>query len=320
MRFTVVICTWNRCASLAQSLDSLAAVRVPAGSSVETLVVDNNSNDATQQVVEQRCAAWPLGSLRYLFEGRQGKQFALNTAIESSAGEVLAFTDDDIVFPPDWLEAAKDVFSDTAVELAGGRTLIDWPSDGKPAWYQDDMLAILAGVDLGPERLDPAPPHYAPGGSNMFVRRSLFERIGRFDERLYRHMDHEFGIRSQAQGTRVAYDPRLTVSAPVDPTCLTQRYFRRWSFKAGFARSGGAAAVAYRWPKVPLWIYRQMLEDWLSIHVLNGRASGSAQSFGRELRLWRAWGTVANAWHAFLRPASHAEWVKAHSQKKANLY
>ncbi len=319
MRISVVICTWNRCASLAQALDSLAKVVVPSGCEVETLVLDNNSTDQTHTVVSEREAAWPLGSLRYLFEGRQGKQFALNTGIAQSTGQLLAFTDDDIAFPANWLDLAVELFSDSAIELAGGRTLIEWQLEGPPSWYQNDMLAILAGVDLGPQRLDPVPPHYAPGGSNMFVRRSLFERVGGFDEKLYRHMDHEFGLRCLSQGARVVYEPRLTVYAPVDPAVLTQRYFRRWSFKAGFARSGGADAVKSRWPEVPLWMYRQMLEDWFAIRSPWPRQS-EAERFGRELRLWRVWGTVANAWHAFLKPADHAAWVKRHSQKQANLY
>lgn len=320
MRFSIVICTWNRCATLAQSLHSLSYVRVPAGSLVETIVVDNNSSDATRQTIEQLQPDWPLGQLRYLFEGRQGKQFALNTAIEHSSGEVLALTDDDIVFPRDWLEAAVAVFSEPGVELAGGRTLIVWPPEGPPDWYQNDMLAVLGGVDLGKQRLDPAPSHYAPGGGNMFVRRGLFDRVGRFDERLYRHMDHEFGTRSQATGTRVVYDPRLTVHAPVDTACLTERYFRRWSFKAGFARSGGAAAVEQRWPQVPLWVYRQLAEDWVFSRFGSRRAAELSHRFARELRMWRAWGTVANAWHAFAFPKSHAQWVQDHSQKKSNLY
>lgn len=319
MRISIVICTWNRSSSLAMSLDSLAQVRTPVGTSVETLVLDNNSNDDTRQVVEQRQTGWPFGTLHYVFEGRQGKQFALNTGIGQSSGELLVFTDDDIAFPGDWLEVAVDVFCDRNVELAGGRTLIQWQPEGPPLWYQDDMLAILAGVDLGPERLDPAPANYAPGGSNMFARRGLFNRMGLFDEKLYRHMDHEFGLRCQARGARVVYEPRLTVHAPVDPAVLTKRYFRRWSFKAGFARSGGAAAAEERWPQVPLWLYRQLLEDWLAARFRRGKGT-HASRFAGELRMWRAWGTVANAWHAFLRPSRHAAWVKEHSQKKANLY
>lgn len=320
MQISIVICTWNRSASLDEALESLSRVRAPAGCLVETLVLDNNSSDDTRLVVERRQTAWRLGALRYVFEGRQGKQFALNTGIAHSVGELLAFTDDDIKFPVDWLEAAVAVFADPAVELAGGRTLIEWQPEGPPRWYQNDMLAILAGVDLGAEEMHPAPSHYAPGGSNMFVRRSLFDRVGLFDEKLFRHMDHEFGLRCQAQGARVVYTPKLTVHAPVDPAVLTQRYFRRWSFKAGFARSGGVAAVEERWPQVPLWLYRQLLEDWLATRFSAARAPEDPAHFARELRMWRAWGTVANAWHAFLRPARHAAWVKNHSQKKANLY
>ena len=321
MYISIIICTWNRCASLAQTLSSLSLINVPKNCVLETLIVDNNSSDGTRNIVEQWAISWPLGALLYKFESRQGKQFALNTGVEISRGELLAFTDDDILFSDNWLQVAAELFEDSNVDLAGGRTLIDWPSSGAPAWYQEDMLAILGGVDLGVDQLNPAPSNYVPGGGNMFVRRSLFQRVGLFDERMYRHMDHEFGTRSQASGALVVYDPRLTVRAPVDPACLTKRYFQRWSFKAGFARSEGTTAVHNRWPTVPLWIYRQFAEDWIATRF--GSKSGKSESpqfFARELRMWRAWGTIANDWHAILSPSNHEQWVRKHSQKQANLY
>jgi len=236
-----------------------------------------------------------------------------------ASNPVLAFTDDDILFPPDWLLQVQRLFDDPGVDLAGGKTLVTWGPRGRPEWYADDMLAILAGVDLGDARLDPSPPHYAPGGSNLIARRLLFERVGGYSETHFRHMDYEFGIRCQQRGVRVVYDPALVVYAPVDERCLTKRYFQRWSFKAGIARDGGIDAVERRWPAVPRWIYRQLVEDLL-YGAAAGRRAPADVAFARRLRAWRAAGTIANAWHAWLRPRRHREWVEERSQKKNNLY
>ena len=314
---TVIICTWNRADQLRTTLQSLSGQQCEAGLDVEVLVVDNNSKDQTRTVVEEAQPRWAVGTLRYLFEPRQGKQFALNSGIGAAQHAVLAFTDDDILFPRDWLLQIQRVFTDPGVELAGGKTLIDWTGVQRPAWYNDDMLAVLAGVDDGDQRLDPAPQTFAPGGSNLIARRSTFERYGRYSEAHFRHMDHEFGTRCHAEGARVVYDPALEVHAPVDSACLTPRYFLRWAFKAGIARTGGIKAAGQR-PRVPLWMYRRFMED--AIALLFEMLPGTPEVFAQRMRKWRDMGAIANAWHAWLMPRGHADWVKRRSQKSSGIY
>ena len=50
---TVLICTFNRAAMLAETLDTLAATRA-ATLRWNVIVVDNNSSDATRDVVTSR--------------------------------------------------------------------------------------------------------------------------------------------------------------------------------------------------------------------------------------------------------------------------
>ncbi len=130
-------------------------------------------------------------------------------------------------------------------------------------------------------------------------------------------MDHEFGMRCHDKGARVVYEPRLVVHAPVDQTCLTARYFQRWAFKAGIARTGGIQAAGKR-PAVPLWMYRRYLQDVLGL--IHRSSPGSPEVFGRRMRMWRDMGAITNAWHGWLLPSTHAEWVKRRSQKVDNVY
>ena len=313
---TVIVCTWNRAESLRTTLLSLQQQALPDGLAVEVIVVDNNSQDGTRAAVEAMQGGWQVGALRYLFEARQGKQFALNTGIGASAGQVLAFTDDDILFPAGWIAAIDRLFAAGPVELAGGKTLLSWPDTGIPPWYADSMQAILGGVDLGEQLLAPPPAGYAPAGANLVARRSLFDKVGAFSEAHFRHMDYEFGLRAAAAGVAVVYDPALLVWAPVDPGMLSLRYFRRWSFKAGFGAAGRGMAS---FMGVPFWIYRRLLQDllaWPFERLL--RAPDVA--FARELRIWRGWGAVASSWYEKMWPRQYPQWVERYSQKKKNLY
>lgn len=314
----VIICTWNRAASLRATLLSLQE-QAAQGISVEVVVVDNNSKDDTRAVAEELADGWRLGPLRYVFEARQGKQFALNAGIAASSAALLAFTDDDILFPPGWIEAVAAAFADPRVELAGGRTLLAWPEGGAPRWYDDSMGAILGAVDLGARPLLPPPPGYAPAGANLVARRSVFERVGVFSERHFRHMDYEFGMRCTRLGIGVAYAPGMEVLAPVDPAMLSRRYFRRWSFKAGISGRDEDAPGVSTLLGVPRWVFSQLAGDLLS-YPLDLLARPANRAFARELRIWRAAGTISSRWYARLWPETYPQWVEHYSQKKKNLY
>lgn len=313
---SIVICTWNRADLLRHTLESLQQQAGCAPSEVEVIVVDNNSSDNTKTIVDKFVPGWMLGKLLYLFEPRQGKQFALNRGIAASQGQCVAFTDDDILFPTDWVKNIRQFFAERDVSLVGGRTVIEWPPSGPPGWYSDSMKAVMACVDLGDTLLLPAPADFAPAGNNMVARQDLFKRVGLFSESHFRHMDHEFGIRCQRAGERVAYAPSLTVLAPVDEVILTKQYFRRWAFKAGIAKDESVGAAAGP-RKPPLWMYRRCFEDGV-LGILLAPLRSPRAAFEREFRFWRFWGAISKYWHQLLFPSSHAGWIQNHSQKKNN--
>ena len=99
MRITVILCTLNRCQSLAETLESIAISTLPDSVDWEILVVDNNSTDHTREVVEEFGRRYP-DRFRYIFEPRPGKSYALNAGIREAQGEILAFTDDDVTVEP----------------------------------------------------------------------------------------------------------------------------------------------------------------------------------------------------------------------------
>lgn len=99
---SVIICTYNRHESLKDTLNSLITQERDGSFDYEVIVVDNNSNDETKRIVN----AYELQAndkLKYLFEPKQGKSYALNRGILESRGEAIAFTDDDAVADRNWV-------------------------------------------------------------------------------------------------------------------------------------------------------------------------------------------------------------------------
>lgn len=155
---SILIATYNRGQNLRATLEILLGQETGLEFGYEVLTVDNNSTDRTKEIIESFSSRWE-GRLKYLFEPKQGKCFALNRAIKASKGQIIAFTDDDCLPEKQWLHKIWSYFSrNPLTDGISGRVI--W-EDGKP-WFKTNN--ILRG-----------------SGLNMAFRKSLFEEIGYFD-------------------------------------------------------------------------------------------------------------------------------------------
>lgn len=130
---SVIVCTYNRVDQLRVALDSLLSQKgIGDYSQVELLLVDNNSTDLTRQAVLETRQAAPF-DIRYIFEARQGKSVALNTGIANAKGDLLAFTDDDVVADEQWIASIFEAERKYPHLVFGGKVLPLWP-DSVPDW------------------------------------------------------------------------------------------------------------------------------------------------------------------------------------------
>ena len=125
MNLDVVIATHNRCALLEKALSSLQGATVPAGLQVAITVVDNNSSDQTAQVVRTIASRSRL-PVKYLFEPRPGKAFAINTGVASIDGDLVGFIDDDEQIDSAWYAHILEAFQDATVDFIGGPYIPQW--------------------------------------------------------------------------------------------------------------------------------------------------------------------------------------------------
>ena len=128
MRFSVIICTRNRAASLRETLEAVFDQVPNQEISFEVIVVDNGSTDATKPLVAEFLATLPdrhYGNLKYCYESQPGLSYARNRGLEEATGEVIVFTDDDILPESIWLEQIRREFiNDPELHLFGGRVLL----------------------------------------------------------------------------------------------------------------------------------------------------------------------------------------------------
>jgi len=237
MKATVIVCTYNRCDTLAKTLESLAASTIPDSAEWEIAVVDNNSSDRTRQVVEDFSRRFP-GRFRYTFEPRQGKSFALNRGIRETQAEVLAFTDDDVIAETGWLwNLTKNLFSGEW-QGAGGK-ILPLNTAPIPDWIPRDTYGVLWGsFDLGDESCDIS---LAPYGANMAFRRDVFEHglfrtdIGPGVEgaRSTNCEDQNIGEGVLRRGGKLRYEAEAIVRHPFDTQRINRKYILNRFFQMG---------------------------------------------------------------------------------------
>lgn len=320
---TVILCTYNRCQILSQALESLAASRLPPSVQWEVLVVDNNSNDQTREVVQDFSRRYP-GRFRYLFEAQQGKSYALNSGIRESHGAILAFADDDATPEADWLWNLTAALQDGKWAGAGGRIVPVWPGP-LPGWLSTGdphTMGPFVAFDLGPE---PGPLTRPPYGANMAFRRSAFQKYGGFRTDLgprpgseIRREDIEFAERLLAGGEQLRYEPGAVVHHPVPEHRMKKSFVSRWWFWYGYsevAESGAPSQIRWRLGGVPLYLFRRLVR-WVLQWMISTIPS---KRFSCRRNVWYISGTILACYRGVRRqnmhPMAQAEAPGEDSQK-----
>jgi glucosyl-dolichyl phosphate glucuronosyltransferase len=267
MDISVILCTYNRCDSLRRVLDSLCTVKGVTSIAWELIIVDNNSKDQTKEVVESFINAGGK-HIRYLFECRQGKSFALNSGIEAAKGEILAFTDDDVTVHPQWLWEIKKIF-DTYDCLGVGGKIIPVIETEFPSWMslKEPFLGPLVAYDLG---IEPCTLRKTPFGANMAFRKNVFQKYGLFRTDLGpvkgnpmgKGEDSELSSRLLSAGEIMMYAPDALVYHPAEKERMQKKYYTEWFYNLGrstMMRSDQPPEGIVYWFGVPRYLLRRIL-------------------------------------------------------------
>ncbi len=213
---SVVVCTRERPDDLRKCLESLRRLD-PAPT--EIIVVDNAPrSDATRRVVES------MPGVRYVVEPQPGLSVARNTGLRHSIGDLVAFTDDDVLVHAGWVGRLRAAFAEPAVMAVTGLILpaeLDTPAQ---LYFEQNHAGFGRGYralsfDLGffeRMRRYAVPVWQLGAGANMAFRRRVFEEVGGFDERLGAGAsgcseDSEMWYRILAGGGHCRYEPTAVV-------------------------------------------------------------------------------------------------------------
>jgi glycosyltransferase involved in cell wall biosynthesis len=192
-KFSIVTCTWNSAATLA---DTLASVQRQTCRDVEHIFVDGGSTDGTLDMI----AAYP-GNKRVLRDVGGGISRAMNQGIEAATGEYVAHLHSDDYY------ATDDVLATVAERF--DREQVDW--------VFGTVQVLKDGQLVPPHALLPfSYRSFAAGRAwvahpAVFIRKSAFARVGMFDERLKYAMDVDLWLRLGRVARPATVDRPLTI-------------------------------------------------------------------------------------------------------------
>lgn len=196
--FDLVVATVGRVAELGRLLDSLAAQTHRA---FRVLVVDQNEDDRLATTL----ARADLDLVR--LTSPPGLARARNAVLTELESDVVAFPDDDCVYPPELLERVAARFrAELSLDGLSGRTA-DREGRADKGWGHEATVLQKANV------------WNLVASAGIFLRRAVVDRVGRFDERLglgsgtpYTCSEEtDYVIRALAAGARIEYDPTLVI-------------------------------------------------------------------------------------------------------------
>lgn len=276
MTISIIICTYNRCESLKDTLDSLLNQENDGSLDCEVIVVDNNSKDKTKETIEHYLSQFN-GRLRYVLELNQGLSYARNRGIKESKGHIVAFTDDDVILDKNWLNNIARCFNDYHCDGIGGRILPLY-NKNTPQWIKENndilngpILLYDYGENVTSYRAAELLPFF---GANMAYKRECFARFGLFRTDLGVGQgkigeDTEFFKRLEKAKMNLYYCGNALVWHKVKNSRLTLKYIAKWWIASGrYAVTKdfgeiGKNTICYS--GIPRWLIKEALKDSFSI-------------------------------------------------------
>lgn len=208
-RASIIIVSYNGRRFLGKCLASVLQQNYP---NYEVLVVDNASSDGSVEFVEQE-----FSTVRVIRnETNLGFGGANNVGASRATGEYLAFLNQDTVVEPDWLaELLTPLEEDPEAALATSKILLMAQPDkintcGNQTHYTG--LSFCRGVGQPADNFDQLEIVDAVAGAAFLIRKSVFEKIGRFDERFFLYMeDIDLSWRARLAGYTCLYVPNSVI-------------------------------------------------------------------------------------------------------------
>lgn len=266
----VVISTRNKASVLKKTLFSYLSLKAP-NCGWKIIIIDNASTDNTGFVISNMESKLPL---MHVYENNIGKNVALNSAIKYFNGDLIVFTDDDVLPNSNWLiQYERLMLNFPDYDIFGGRILPLWPDS--PPVHILESIPLGAAYAVHPESInDGLVDSSLIWGGNMAVRSKIFSNGYRFNEHVgpacgsyIMGSESEFLRRLSDDGYKSYFSNALTVLHQIDSSQLKLSWIWKRAVKSGkgsnFNKINNSYKSRYNIFRYPRWILKRILVNIL---------------------------------------------------------
>lgn len=220
----VCICTFRR-PSIAATLRSIAAQRLPPNLKLRVIIADNDTSPTRQEEIEAVCRSCGIEYL-YVHAPEKNISTARNACLAHARSDWIAFIDDDETAAPDWIARLVEMRADRQCIFGVSRAVYEQAS-ASPWMIEGDFHSHFVGPRDG-----------AHNGStcNVLIDRVFVARHGiQFREELGRigGEDTMFFHDLLDRGAAFGYVPEAIVHEPVPANRATLRWLLRRRYRSG---------------------------------------------------------------------------------------
>jgi glucosyl-dolichyl phosphate glucuronosyltransferase len=226
-KVSVIIPTYNRAHLIHLTINSFLNQSYPV-QLYEIIVCDNNSTDSTKKTVHKIINGNP-GRIKYLFEQRQGVHYARNSAAKVATGDILYYTDDDMIADENLLGEIIKIFElDSKIASVTGRVLPKWEVE-PPKWIRKLCYNSLLSLNDPPEDLIISNNDCNVFSCHQAIKKDVFFATGGFNPENTAGEwigDGETGLNIKIKnlGYKFGYNGRSIIHHIIPPQRMTQSY------------------------------------------------------------------------------------------------
>ena len=171
---------------------------------MEVLVVDGGSQDRTREIGSEFSSRYPL--IELLDNPKLSAPAGLNLGIREARGDIVIRVDGHCLLEADYVSQCVRCLRETGADNVGGLM----KAVGQDYVSQVIALAISSLFGSGGSKF-----HYADREQYVDTvylgafRRSVFDKVGLFNEKLVRNQDYELNYRIRAAGGKVFLSPAI---------------------------------------------------------------------------------------------------------------
>jgi glycosyltransferase involved in cell wall biosynthesis len=205
---SIIVPVRNEAEFIERLIEALFSQNYPLGQ-LEVIVAEGMSTDGTREILTGRCQR-EYPRLIVVDNPERIVPTGLNRAIEIARGDVIIRIDGHALIAPDFIRQNVELLAEHPEAWSVGGPI---RHAARTTFGKAVAAAMSHPLGVG-NALHRYPDYegYAEGAQFPAFRRSVFDRVGLFDERLVRNQDDEFNYRIRGAGGRIYVSPRVRYS------------------------------------------------------------------------------------------------------------